>query len=525
MVRLVFRPYTQVWRSICTSESLRTSTRVSSGFVLLGHSSPSFGSQRVRSRAASPTSRQRRAGSAPPAQTAGGSYPVRRRSAGLCFHFASGFRNTHWLAHMLDSLVRVSRRVGQVTDRFATDPESTPTARRRRTSAVSGHWRQSPQVERTNGSPEPTPTARRGLPRSVDGPTPSGAVTPTRASGRGHLLRGLFAADEPVVALRPPKMHTPPRAARTRRTPCGCRRRARREAGELNPTDGLCGPLRLPLNGFTYCWTLSSKFFSTFPHGTCSLSDSRPYLALDGVYHQLWAAFSNNPTPRTWRARRAVAVEGWHPLWQAPIRRTRTPSRRASARPKHHSSRRPTACDSVLGSSHFTRRYCGNPGWFLFLRLLICLNSAGNLVRSQVEERIFYTVNGSASLPPRTAAPTHGDDNAEEIDRVAVPSVGLRTCGRPRQRQNRLHLGRRETANRDRPFRDDPTRRREEDDRRSILSTDPETGVASGLPEAAMCVQDIDAQCVLQFTLIHAAGCALHRLASRVIHRLELYHR
>jgi len=32
--------------------------------------------------------------------------------------------------------------------------------------------------------------------------------------------------------------------------------------------------------------------------------------------------------------------------------------------------------------------------------------------------------------------------------------------------------------------------------------------VASGLPEAAMCVQDIDAQCVLQFTLIHAAGCA-----------------
>ncbi len=58
--------------------------------------------------------------------------------------------------------------------------------------------------------------------------------------------------------------------------------------------------------------------------------------------------------------------------------------------------------------------------------------------------------------------------------------------------------------------------------RRLIVLTDPETGVASGLPEAAMCVQDIDAQCVLQFTLVHAAGCALHRLASRVIHRLEL---
>jgi len=47
MVRLVFRPYTQVRRSICTLEPLRTSTRVSPGFVLLGHSSPSFGSQHV----------------------------------------------------------------------------------------------------------------------------------------------------------------------------------------------------------------------------------------------------------------------------------------------------------------------------------------------------------------------------------------------------------------------------------------------------------------------------------------------
>lgn len=37
-----------------------------------------------------------------------------------------------------------------------------------------------------------------------------------------------------------------------------------------------------------------------------------------------------------------------------------------------------------------------------------------------------------------------------------------------------------------------------------------------------MCVQDIDVQCVLQFTLLHAAGCALHRHTSRVIHRLEL---
>jgi hypothetical protein len=47
MVRLVFRPYTQVRRSICTLESLRASTRVSPGFTLLRHSSPSFGSRQV----------------------------------------------------------------------------------------------------------------------------------------------------------------------------------------------------------------------------------------------------------------------------------------------------------------------------------------------------------------------------------------------------------------------------------------------------------------------------------------------
>lgn len=42
-------------------------------------------------------------------------------------------------------------------------------------------------------------------------------------------------------------------------------------------------------------------------------------------------------------------------------------------------------------------------------------------------------------------------------------------------------------------------------------------------PGAAMCVQGIDVQCVLQFTLINAAGCALHRCTSQVIHRSELY--
>ncbi len=45
--RLVFRLFTQVRRTICTSVPLRTSTKVSPGFTLFKHSSPSFGSIRI----------------------------------------------------------------------------------------------------------------------------------------------------------------------------------------------------------------------------------------------------------------------------------------------------------------------------------------------------------------------------------------------------------------------------------------------------------------------------------------------
>jgi hypothetical protein len=54
MVRLVFRPYTHVGRTICTSVPLRASTRVSPGFTLRRHSSPSFGSRRACSRSNPP---------------------------------------------------------------------------------------------------------------------------------------------------------------------------------------------------------------------------------------------------------------------------------------------------------------------------------------------------------------------------------------------------------------------------------------------------------------------------------------
>ena len=63
--------------------------------------------------------------------------------------------------------------------------------------------------------------------------------------------------------------------------------------------------LRFPPNGFKHYFTLFSKFFSPFPHGTCSLSVSCPYLALDEVYHPIRAAFSSNSTQRRRIARKS----------------------------------------------------------------------------------------------------------------------------------------------------------------------------------------------------------------------------
>jgi hypothetical protein len=71
---------------------------------------------------------------------------------------------------MLDSLVRVSRRVGQVTDRFASDPEPVAplgTAVRPRSAGTENSPRQS---RRTHGAPATRPAALESLPRSDDGP-------------------------------------------------------------------------------------------------------------------------------------------------------------------------------------------------------------------------------------------------------------------------------------------------------------------------------------------------------------------
>ena len=103
MVRLVFRPYTQVWRTICTSVSLRASTRVSPGFTLLKHSSPSFGSYQICSY--SNLSQKIMVGRCCGTKE----YPNPWHLI-LTFIKPMSFY-TRKLAYVIDSLVRVSRRV------------------------------------------------------------------------------------------------------------------------------------------------------------------------------------------------------------------------------------------------------------------------------------------------------------------------------------------------------------------------------------------------------------------------------
>ena len=98
MVRLVFRPYTQVSRTICTSVSLWTSIRVSPDFILLMHSSPSFGSYQISS--FSYLSQKIMDGCSCPLRLTTYTY----------FRYAYGF-STRRLWYVIDSLVRVSRRV------------------------------------------------------------------------------------------------------------------------------------------------------------------------------------------------------------------------------------------------------------------------------------------------------------------------------------------------------------------------------------------------------------------------------
>ena len=64
----------------------------------------------------------------------------------------------------------------------------------------------------------------------------------------------------------------------------------------------------LPFQQFQALLTLFSKSFSPFPHGTCLLSVSNQYLALDEIYHPICATIPRNLTLRTQAVHRGLQM-------------------------------------------------------------------------------------------------------------------------------------------------------------------------------------------------------------------------
>ena len=96
---------------------------------------------------------------------------------------------------------------------------------------------------------------------------------------------------------------------------------------------------RFPFDNFTYCLTLFSKFFSSFPHGTCSLSVSRRYLALDELYHPFCAALPSNATLGTFLVRTEIQlINGILTLYDAPFQGTYNRSRTERTSPDYIST-------------------------------------------------------------------------------------------------------------------------------------------------------------------------------------------
>ena len=67
----------------------------------------------------------------------------------------------------------------------------------------------------------------------------------------GYHPAGLITSEQPVMALSPRKVHTSERAAEGA-VPVGSGHPPVPALDGLNTEGRLCGPIRLPLNGFTY---------------------------------------------------------------------------------------------------------------------------------------------------------------------------------------------------------------------------------------------------------------------------------
>lgn len=133
-------------------------------------------------------------------------------------------------------------------------------------------------------------TGRMGSPRAGSGSTPVRVHASRRVlRPRPYRRHSSGGVTHPGLGRRHSPQRSAPRAER-RTGPVRGRSASGRGASPA--------PIRFPPDNFKPSLTLFSKSFSSFPRGTCLLSVSRRYLALDGIYRPIGAAFPNNPTRR-----------------------------------------------------------------------------------------------------------------------------------------------------------------------------------------------------------------------------------
>ncbi|KAL2319201.1 hypothetical protein Fmac_028170 [Flemingia macrophylla] len=135
--------------------------------------------------------------------------------------------------------------------------------------------------------------------RLTDGP--NGEPMPMPARGARHAVARVARALPSTIVTMTSRKHFNSPGLGHRHNPHRSMSRADRRTGSHRSTsdrDTPPAPIRFPPDNFKHSLTLFSKSFSSFPRGTCSLSVSRQYLALDGIYRPIGAAFPNNPTRR-----------------------------------------------------------------------------------------------------------------------------------------------------------------------------------------------------------------------------------
>jgi hypothetical protein len=112
----------------------------------------------------------------------------------------------------------------------------------------------------------------------------------------------------------------------------------------------------LPFQQFQALLTLFSKSFSSFPHGTCLLSVSKLYLALDEIYHPICAPIPRNVTLRRYTVHWGLQMpSGTLTLIDALFQEAYICAPVGSTSPDYNS--RPQAPISMLSSSLFIRHY------------------------------------------------------------------------------------------------------------------------------------------------------------------------